>query len=92
MSEEQRRIGENLSVIRDYLRNHFPDYVLTELEDKRLFQEFSVMNANLGTHYKLKVLWPRLLNPRSTPTTIQAELERENVAGKMVQTPHYIIW
>lgn len=88
---EQKRIESNLNVIRDYLTKQFPGYVLTEVTDLG-YQKFAVMNAKLDTHYKLKVTWDRLADRGRTSAQIQAELEKDDVAGRMRQATDYFIW
>lgn len=88
---EQKRLDANLTVIRDYLTEQFPGYVLTEVTDLA-YQKFALTNAKLDTHYKVKVVWSRLADPASTPAKIQADLERDDVARHMREANDYFMW
>lgn len=80
---EQERIEANLATIRAHLRSKFPGDVVTEASVSNFHQKFTVMNASLRTHHKLTGFWERLSYHGNTPTTIQSELERDDMAGKM---------
>lgn len=89
---EPKRIEANLAVIRAYLKRKFPHHVLTEVDAPGLYQQFSMTNTELDTHYKLKVVWFTLADHGQTPETILSALERDNVAGKMMQATDYFVW
>ena len=79
---EQQFIKKNLAVIRAYLKNKFPDCVITEESITRIpYQKFIVTNGKVHKTYKLKVNWDRLSD--ATQKT-WAELDRVDVAGCMV--------
>ncbi len=89
--EERERIEKNLSVIRAYLKTKFPGYALVDVAALGS-QKFAVMDKELGKHYKLKVHNERLSQRGSTPTRIEAELERDGVAGHMMQATDCFTW
>jgi hypothetical protein len=84
-SEEQSRITANLAVVRLYLKNHFPHYILTEISVQNLYHMFVVANDRLHQRHRLKVEWARLSDPGNTPENTRLALESSNVASGMIQ-------
>jgi len=93
-SEEQRRIEDNLTVIRFYLKDHFPLYTISETSVPSLYHEFVVTlsclseaatNDKLGKRYRLKADWRRLSDSMNTPENTRSALDSGNVASGMRQ-------
>ncbi|MDK2744062.1 MAG: hypothetical protein NDI90_14215 [Nitrospira sp. BO4] len=83
--EEQKRIKDNLAVIRLYLTSKFPDHTITEAAVPSLYHKFTVTNHTQYTRYKLKVSWPRLSDRSNTPEHTRSALDSGNVASGMMQ-------
>jgi len=93
VSEEWRRIEENLSVIRQYLKCKFPDCVITEESFPSRYYIFTVMHGTSLHTYKLKVDWSRLSRRRNIPENTLFELHSNYVASWMVRSGYgYYSW
>lgn len=92
-SEEYRRIEENLTTIRHYIKIKFPGYTITEDSAPNLYHQFTVtlsylseaLNEKLHKSYGLKVDWSRLSDQRNTPERTLLSLNRGLVASWMVR-------
>ncbi len=90
---EQERIEANLDIIRTYLKNKFPNYTLKEVSGLNEYHMFIVTNVELYETYKLKVSGPRLSDQSHTSEKTQAELDRDDVARKMIEANgDYFYW
>ena len=92
-SDEQRRIEDNLTVIRFYIKNHFPHYTIKESSVPSLYYKFVVTlsflreapNDKLHKRHRLRVECARLSDHRNTPENTRSALESGNVASGMIQ-------
>ena len=84
-AEEQRRIEDNLAVVRHYLKTHFPDYTIWEMSARGRYHKFILSNDETYRRHRLTIEWARLSNPGHTPETTQAALESGDVASGMLQ-------
>jgi len=82
---EQQVIKKNLAVIRAYLKSKFSGYIITEETAPTLHHKFIVTNVKLPKSYKLTVSWPRLSDRSNTQEKTRTELDRGDVAGRMIQ-------
>ena len=91
--EEQRRIEENLTAIRHYIKRKFPGYTITEDSAPSLYHQFIVtlsylsepLDVKLHKRYGLKVDWSRLSDRRNTPERTRLLLNSGLVASWMVR-------
>jgi hypothetical protein len=90
--EEEKRIGENLSVIREYLQKNFPNYTIQEASDLSVSYTFSVTNLEQYKSYIFKVSGSRLSDKNNIPAKTQAALERDNVAIWMIKSKGEFVW
>jgi hypothetical protein len=87
---EQERIESNLDIIRTYLHYKFPNYTLKEVSGLDEYHMFIVTNVELYETYQLKVSGIRLSD---SPSKIQAELDGDDVARKMIEANgDYFYW
>ncbi len=87
---EQERIEANLDMIRTYLKNKFLNYTLKEVSGLNEYHMFIVTNVELYETYQLKVSEARL---SGSPSKIQAELNGDDVARKMIEANgDYFYW
>lgn len=90
---EREQIDANLDVIRTYLKHKFLHYTLKEVSGLNEFHMFIVTNVELYETYKLKVSGPRLSDQGHTPAKTHAELDRHDVARKMIEANgDYFYW
>ena len=90
---EQERIEANLDIIRTYLKDKFPSYTLKEVSGLNEYHMFIVTNVELYETYKLKVSGPRLSDQSNTSAKIQAGLDRDDVARRMIEANgDYYYW
>ena len=90
---ERERIEINLEIIRTYLKNKFLSYTLKEVSGLDEYHMFIVTNVELYETYKLKVSGPRLSDQSHTSAKIQAELESDDVARRMIEANgDYFYW
>ena len=93
LSGEQERIEANLNIIRTYLNNKFFNYILKEVSALSEYYLFIVTNVELYETYKLKVSGPRLSDQGNTSAKTQAELDRYDVARRMIEANgDYFYW
>jgi hypothetical protein len=83
--EEQARIDANLDIIRAYLKENFPAFIIDEKSNLSLSYTFTVANIELHKSYKLRIDGPRLLDRNNTSAKTQAELKSHDIARKMVE-------
>jgi hypothetical protein len=83
-SEIGKRIEDNLGVVRLYLKDHFPNYTITEMSVLNIYHMFVVTNDMLHQRHRLKVEWARLSDPRNTPENTRLDLEIGDVARGMI--------
>lgn len=81
---EQQFIKKNLSVIRAYLKDKFPDCIITEESVPNTYHKFIVTNSKIGKSYKLKVSWQRLSDRSHTQEKTRVQLDRVDIAGCLV--------
>lgn len=90
---EHERIEANLEVIRTYLKQKFLHYTLKEVSGLDEYHMFIVTNVELYESYKLKVSGPRLSDEGHTPAKTHVELDRYDVARKMIEANgDYFYW
>lgn len=81
---EQDLAKEKSKAIRDYLTQKFPDCAIDEFSTLTLWYTFIVTDVKSHKYYKLQVSEHRLSGRSNTPEKIRAELDRFDVAGKMI--------
>jgi len=84
-AEAEKRIEENLAVVRLYLKDQFPNYTITEMSVQNLYHMFVVTNDRLHQRHRLKVKWTRLSDHCNTTENTRSALESGNVASGMIQ-------
>ena len=82
--EIQRRIDDNLSAIRKYLRGKFPGWTITEESFPNRYHWFIVTHGSPFMCHKLKVNWVRLWRRDYTPERTRRQLNIDLVASGMV--------
>ena len=90
--EVQRRIDDNLSVIREYLKGKFPGYLITEECVPNRYYLFIVTQDSPFKCHKLKVDWLRLWRRDCTPERTRSQLNIDLVASWMVRPGLYFPW
>ena len=93
VSEEWRRIEENLSVIRHYLQCKFPSCHISEESLPSRYYVFNVTHGTPLRSHMLKVDWSRLSQRRTTPEDLLNVLYSNYVASGMVRAgDEYYAW
>lgn len=92
--EEDQRIVENLIIVRSYLKEYFKVFALTEDQSHQLlYHQFTVVELQPQTQYKLKVSWPQISDKSNTPTKIKHLLISDDVAARMIASKGaYFSW
>ncbi len=89
----QRRIDENLCVIREYLNGKFPGCLITEECVPSRYHLFIVTHGPPIKCHKLKVDWLRLCGRDCTPERTRTQLNIDSVASYMVRPGYsYYPW
>ena len=89
----QRRIDDNLSVIREYLKAKFPGWIITEESVPNRYHLFIVTYGHPFKCHKLKVDWLRLWRRDNTPERTRSQLDIDAVANYMVRAGYsYYPW
>ena len=92
-AEAEKRIEENLAVVRLYLKDHFPNYTTTEMSVLNLYHVLVLTNDRLHQRHRLKVDWARLSDHCNTPENTRLVLESGNVTSGMIQvSDSYYYW
>ena len=84
-AESEKRIEENLAVVRLYLKDHFPNYTTTEMSVLNLYHMLVLTNDRLHQRHRLKVDWARLSDHWNTSENTRLVLESGDVASGMIQ-------
>jgi hypothetical protein len=89
----QRRIDENLSVIREYLKRQFPGCTIMEERFPSRYYMFIATHGPPFKCHKLKVDWLQLWRCDYTSERTRSQLNVDSVASCMVRARHgYYPW
>ena len=81
--DEEKRIQDNIQIIREYLLDQFKEFELTDGSDGHFGHWFTVSNLSTYRQHRVKVSGPRLADASNTPKRSRRQLALDDVAGRM---------
>src|SRR5215203_5232593 len=88
--DEIARASRNVTLIGDYLRRHFTDFLYVVEERPPMNVVFDLTDPTSGERLLLGVVWPTLGGCDKTPAFIEKRMADDNLAGQLRNSRDYL--
>ena len=88
--EEIARASRNVTLIGDYLRRHFTDFLYEVEERPPINVVFHLTDPTSGERLTLVVVWPTLGGCDKTPAFVEKRMKDDDLADRLRNSKDYL--